>query len=117
MSRIIMETSSSDIAVEVVGNILRGGFTAKTARISCNINKGLPLPEDINNYPLILKGKLVDESIITIHVNAVTAGYVGKASRAMVMILKAAGFKFEESDIITDMFADPTGQIDLTYTR
>lgn len=115
MSRIIVEAVSSDIAEATVIDMLHGGFEAKTARISYNLKKGLPLPEDTDSYPLILEGQLGGSSV-SVHVTAVTAGYGGTGPHAMVEVLKEAGFKFEESDILTDRLADSTGQIDLTYT-
>ena len=116
MSRIIVEAESSYIAEDTVMDLLKGGFNAQTARISYNLRKGLPCSEDTDKYPLIMEGTL-GHSYVSIHVTSVTAGYGGTGPHTMVNILKVAGFKFEESDILTDKYADPTGQIELIYRR
>ena len=116
MSRIIVEAASSDVAKSTVIDLLEGGFEAKSARIFYNLNKGLPLPEDTDNYPLILEGQ-IGFSSLSVHVYSVTAGYGGTGPHATVAILRTAGFNFEESDILTNKQADFTGQIDLPYTR
>jgi len=116
MSRIIVEASSSYLAEDTVKALLKSGFVANSARISYNPSRGLPPFEDTDKYPLILEGKLGFSSV-HIHVTSVTAGYGGTGPNAMVDILKAAGFKFEESDILTNKLADSDDQIELTYTR
>lgn len=115
MSRIIVDDSSSDAVVFAVTDMLNGGFIAKTARISYNVNKGLPSPEDTDKFPLILEGTLGSSSV-SVHVYSVSAGYGGEGPHAMLDILNAAGFKFKDSDILTTARADSTGQIELTYT-
>ena len=116
MSRIIIEAGTSFIAEDSVMGLLKGGFTAKTARVSYNLSNGLPREEDTNNYPLILEGTL-GRAPVTIHVTSVTAGYGGTGPNTMVRLLKAAGFEFEESDILTDKMADSHDNVELTYTR
>lgn len=116
MSRIIVEATTSDCAVTTILGLLRCGFQAKTARISYNLNKCLPPPEEFDKYPLILVGTLKHSSL-AVHVYSVTAGYGGTGPHAMVDILEAAGFKFEDSDILTADHADSNGQIDLVYHR
>lgn len=116
MSRIIVEADSSYVAEDSVMSLLKSGFVSKTARISYNINHGLPRLEGTNNYPLILNGML-GNAPVKIHVTSVTAGYGGTGPHTMVDILKAAGFNFEESEILTDKMADSSGKIELTYTR
>lgn len=81
------------------------------------MRKGLPSVEQVENYPLILEGFLGD-SPVSIHVYSVTAGYGGTGPHAMADILKAAGFAFDESDILTErMKVGPSEQITLTYKR
>lgn len=116
MSKIIIEASTSYVAEDAVMALLKGGFVANTARISYNLSKGLPPVEDTDNYPLILEGKF-GFSPVSIYVTSVTAGYGGTGPHTMVDILKAAGFKFDESDILTARFANAIEQIKLTYTR
>ena len=116
MSRIIVEASSSYVAEDAVMALLKGRFVAKTARISYNLNKGLPPIENPDKYPLILDGML-GLSPVSVYVTSVTAGYGGTGPHAMVDILKAAGFKFDEDDILTARYANSSEQIDLTYTR
>lgn len=116
MSRIIVEAATSDAAVCTVLGLLNCGFEAKTAWISYNLRKGLPFTEDTAKYPLILDGTLKG-SPLTIHVYSVTAGYRGAGPHAMVEILNAAGFKFENSDILTKARANLLGQIELVYKR
>lgn len=116
MSRIVVEASTSDAAVTTILGMLRCGFEANTARISYNLKKGLPAPEDTDMYPLILEGTLKGSSL-TIPVYSVSAGYGGTGPHAMVEILNAAGFKFEDSDILTQARADFNDQIDLVYRR
>ena len=116
MSKIIIEAHSSWIATEAALALLQGGFVATTARISYNINHGLPLAKETDNYPLILEGTLA-RMPITMHVYSVTAGYGGTGPHAMVEILKAAGFKFDEDDILTNRCADSSLQISLTYHK
>ena len=116
MSRIIVEATTSDAAVVTLRGLLSSGFEAKTARISYNLNKGLPLAEETDKYPLILEGTL-KRSSLTVHVYSVTAGYGGTGPHAMVDILNAAGFEFLFSDILTTARADSNGQINLVYQR
>jgi len=116
MSRIIIEACSSDVAEKSVINLLNGGFVAETARISYNLNQGLPALEEADNYPLILEGKFGYYSM-NVLVYSVTAGYGGTGPHAMVHILKVAGFKFDEADILTNKRANYNGQIDLLYKR
>ena len=116
MSRIIVEEYTSYDSEKRVISLLDGGFEAHTARISYNLNKGLPLVEDTDLYPLILEGTLNNSSVI-VHVYSVTAGYGGSGPNAMVNILNAAGFKFENDDILTDKYADSTGYIHLIFIR
>lgn len=116
MSRIIIEASSSWVAEDSIMDLLKGGFSAKTARISYNLSKGLPPEKDTDKYPLILEGTL-GRSPVTIHVTSVTAGYGGTGPNTMVRILRAAGFRFEESDILTNKMADSSDNIELTYIR
>ena len=116
MSKIIIQATSSYAAKDAVMPLLKGGFVAKTARISYNLNKGLPRFENIDNYPLILEG-IIGQSPVSIYVTSVTAGYGGTGPHAMVDILKAAGFKFVDAEILTSRFEDGTGQINLKYKR
>ena len=116
MSKIIIEATTSYLAEDSVKALLKGGFVAKSARISYNINRGLPHPEDINLYPLVLEG-LLNRSPVKVYVFSVTAGYGGTGPHAMVDILKAAGFQFNSDDILTDRSADSNRQINLKYTR
>ena len=116
MSTIPIVAYTSDEAVRTVRGMLRSGFEAKTARISYNVDKGLPNAEDTENYPLILKGTL-NGSSLTVPVYSVTAGYGGTGPNAMVRILNEAGFKFKDSDILTKELVNSDGQIDLFYTR
>ena len=116
MSRIIVEATSSDVAKKTVLNILNCGFVANTARISYSLSKGLPQTEDTDDYPLILEGEL-GKSYVDLHVYSVTAGYGGTGPHAMVDILNAAGFEFNESDILTPNCANSNNQINLLYTR
>ena len=116
MSKIIIEAHASWIATDATLALLKGGFVANTARISYNINHGLPFSEDIDKYPLILEGTLA-RMPITIHVFSVTAGYGGTGPQAMVEILKAAGFQFDEDDILTNRCANSSSQISLTYHK
>ena len=116
MSRIIIEASTSYLAEDGVMSLLKGGFVAQTARISYSLNHGLPPFEDTDNYPLILNGMFGHYSV-SIYVTSVTAGYGGTGPHTMVNILKAAGFNFEESDILTNKKANSSKKIELTYTR
>lgn len=116
MSKIIIYASTSDVAELSAISLLEEYFIAKTARISYNFNEGLPHPQEIDKYPLILEGKVGNWSA-SVHVYSVSAGYGGTGPNAMVNILKKAGFTFNESDILTKKCADLTGQITLTYIR
>ena len=116
MSKIIIYASTSDVAELSAISLLEEYFIAKTARISYNFNEGLPHPQDVEKYPLILEGKVGNYSA-SVHVYAVTAGYGGTGPHAMVNILEKAGFTFDESEILTKKCADSTGQITLTYFR
>ena len=117
MSKIIIEAATSSLAENAVISLLKGGFYAKTARISYAVSNGLPSVKDVENYPLILEG-VFGPSSVNIHVYSVTAGYGGTGPHAMVSILKAAGFNFDESDILTEkMRTGPFDQVSLTYTR
>ena len=116
MSRIIIEASTSYVAEDSVMSLLKGGFIAETARISYNLSKGLPPEGFTNNYPLILQGTL-GRAPVAIHVTSVTAGYGGTGPNTMVRILKAAGFEFDESDILTHKMADSLDNVELTYSR
>ncbi|MBQ2835906.1 MAG: hypothetical protein IJE68_03640 [Clostridia bacterium] len=117
MSKIIIEANTSYLAQDAVVFLLKGGFSAKTARISYAVRKALPPVEQVENYPLILEG-FIGNSPVSIYVYSVTAGYGGTGPHAMVDILKAAGFTFDESDILTDrMKVGPSEQITLTYER
>ena len=117
MSKIIIQANTSYLAEDAVVSLLKGGFSAKTARISYDVSKGLPPVEQVENYPLVLEGFL-GHSSVNIHVYSVTAGYGGTGPHTMVDILKAAGFAFDESDILTDKMKDgPSEQVNLTYIR
>ena len=117
MSKIIISASASYLAENATVTLLKGGFSAKTARISYAVANGLPSVKDIENYPLILEGTLGGYST-NIYIYSVTAGYGGTGPLAMVAILKAAGFDFNESDILTEkMRRGPYDQISLVYTR
>ena len=117
MSKIIISASNSYLAENAVISLLKGGFSAKTARISYAVSKGLPPVKDVENYPLILEGTFGGYHT-SIYVYSVTAGYGGAGPNTMVTILKAAGFNFDESDILTEkMRTGPFEKISLTYTR
>lgn len=105
MSKIIIAADTSYVAEDSVMALLKAGFTAKKARISYSLTKGLPPIQEIENYPLILEETLC-RAPVSIHVTSVTAGYGGTGPNTMVRILKEAGFKFEESYILTDRMAD-----------
>ena len=117
MSKIIVEAHSSDIAENSVIALLKGGFQVRKARISYNLQKGLPLVEETDKYPLILEGKFGSWSSVSVYVYSVTAGYSGSGPHAMLSILKAAGFELQKDDILTDKHADAHKQIQLTFTR
>ena len=117
MSKIIISASNSYLAENAVFSLLKGGFYAKTARISYAVSKGLPSVKDVENYPLILEGTFSGYPT-SIYVYSVTAGYGGTGPNAMLAILKTAGFNFDESDILTEkMRRGPFDQVSLVYTR
>lgn len=116
MSKIIIETASSYVAKNATIALLKGDFVPQTAHISYNVEKGMCNPEEVDMYPLILEGTL-ENSRVTVHVYSVTAGYGGTGPNAMVDILKAAGFTFDELDILSKRCTDFTGRINLTYKR
>lgn len=114
MSKIIIVADTSYVAEDSVMALLKAGFIANKARVSYNLKKGLPSTEDTENYPLILEGTL-NRASVDVHVTSVTAGYGGTGPHTMVHILNEAGFKFEESDILTDKLADSTGKVEFCY--
>lgn len=116
MSRMVIDSPTSDSAKEVVIDILKGGFEAHSARIHYSISRGLPRIEDTDKYPLILSGT-IKNSDMSIHVYSVTAGYGGTGPHAMVDILKFAGFKFDENDILTNRRANYENEVILSYER
>ena len=116
MSRIIIEVTTSYLAEDATIALLKGGFVAQTARISYNLSRGLPRIEKTDEYPLILEGRMGLCSA-NIHVYSVTAGYGGSGPQAMVKILKAAGFQFDETDILSSAKVEINDQINLVYKR
>lgn len=110
MSKIIVSVSTTYQAEAATKALLEGGFVTKIAQIHYNLNKGLPLPEDIHSYPLILEGRLAGVET-NIYVNSVSAGYGGTGPHTLVDILKAAGFEFNENDILTPKLANSDGLI------
>lgn len=116
MSKIIIEAHSSYVAEDATIALLRGGFIAKKARITYNLKGGLPSLEEYNKYPLILEGSMNNLSA-DIYVYSVTAGYGGTGPNSLVRILKAAKFKFDPKDILTDRLADNVGQIELDLSK
>lgn len=116
MSKIIIEAATSFLAEDATIALLKGGFVAQTARISYNLSRGLPRIESPDEYPLILEGRMGIYSA-NIHVYSVTAGYGGSGPHCMVKILKAAGFQFDEADILSSTNVGYNDQIDLVYTR
>lgn len=117
MSKIIIEANTSYVAESATIALLKGGFVAKEAIIRYNVNHGLPDVKRYDDYPLILEGFLAGYST-NVHVYSVTAGYGGTGPNTLVKILKFAGFKFEEDDILTDRLADyGYGQINLTLVK
>ena len=116
MSKIIINTSTSYQAEAATKALLSGGFIAKKAYINYNLKKGVPLPEEVHNYPLILEGRLTGFPI-NIYVNSVTAGYGGTGPNALVDILNAAGFEFDENDILTPQLAGSNGLIRFELTK
>lgn len=115
MSKIIIEASSSYVAEKATIALLKGGFVAKNAIISYNLNHGLPDIKRHNDYPLILEGQLAGFST-NVHVYSVTAGYGGTGPNTLVKILKFAGFEFDENDILTNRLAI-SDQINLRLER
>ncbi len=116
MSRMVIGSLTSDSAKEVVIGLLNGGFEARSARIHYSLSRGLPSIEDTDKYPLILSGT-INNSDMSIYVYSVTAGYGGTGPHAMVDILRFAGFKFDENDILTNRRANYEKEIILSYTR
>ena len=116
MSKIIISVSTTYQAEAATKALFAGGFVVKTAHINYNLHKGIPLPEEIDNYPLILEGRLAGLST-SVHVNSVTAGYGGTGPNALVDILQAAEFEFEENDILTPRLADSDGLIQFELTK
>lgn len=116
MSKIIIEATTSYLAEDATIALLKGGFVAQTARISYNLSRGLPLIEKVDEYPLVLEGRMGIYSA-NIHVYSVTAGYGGSGPHAMAKILKTAGFQFNEDDILSSAKVGINDQIDLVYTR
>lgn len=116
MSRMVIDSPTSDSAKEVVIEILKAGFEAHSARIHYNISRGLPRIEDTDKYPLILSGT-IKNSNMSIHVYSVAVGYNGEGPNAMVDILEHAGFKFDKNDILTNRRANYEKEIILSYTR
>lgn len=114
MSKIIIKTGSSYVAQNATIALLKGGFVPHIAHISYNVEVGMCDPALVDFYPLIMEG-ILDNSRVSIHVYSVTAGYNGTGPNTMVAILKAAGFNFEELDILTKRCANSAGQITLTY--
>ena len=110
MSKIIINVSTTYQAETATKALLTGGFVVKTAQISYNLQKGIPLSEEIDNYPLILEGRLAGVST-SVYVNSVTVGYGGTGPHTLVDILKAAGFEFNENDILTPKLANSDGLI------
>ena len=117
MTKIVIQASYSEMAEVSVYALLKGGFSAQKARISYEAANGLPLKKDVDNYPLILEGT-ISSLPVAIHVYSVTAGYNGSGPNAMARILEAAGFTFDESDILTKkMRSGPAEKVELTYMR
>lgn len=115
MSKIIIEASSSYVAENATIALLKGGFVAKNAIISYNLNHGLPDIRRHDGYPLILEGQLAGYTT-NVHVYSVTAGYGGTGPNTLVNILKFAGFEFDEADILTNRLAK-NGYINLTLKK
>lgn len=115
MSQIIIEANSSYVAENATIALLKGGFVAKNAIISYNLNHGMPDIKRHNDYPLILEGMLAGYST-RVYVYSVTAGYGGTGPNTLVKILKFAGFEFDEADILTDRLAH-LGQINLSIGK
>ena len=116
MSKIIIEATTSYLAEEATIALLKGGFVAQTARISYSLNRGLPRVENVDEYPLVLEGRMGD-CYANIHVYSVTAGYGGSGPHAMLNILKTAAFHFDDTDIISSAKVGINDQIDLFYKR
>lgn len=115
MSQIIIEANSSYVAENATIALLKGGFVAKNAIISYNLNHGMPDIKRHNDYPLILEGMLAGYST-RVYVYSVTAGYGGTGPNTLVKILRFAGFEFDEADILTDRLAH-LGQINLSIGK
>jgi len=101
MNEIIIRAQSSYLAKNSMLALFKSGdFNALYARFQYCISKGLPPLDKPENYPLMLEGYLAKEPT-RIYVTSLTAGYNGTGPNALVAILKAAGFTFDENDILT----------------
>lgn len=114
MDQIIISSTTSDAAENAVIALIRNGFVASRAIINYNLLIGLPPINQFDQYPLILEG-VFHGYPTKIHVYSVTAGYGGTGPHAMLNILKSAGFRFNEGDILTPRYADATQSINLVY--
>lgn len=116
-NEIILRTSTPLEAEGIVKALLEGGFKTRQADIYYCPRTGKPRIEKDDAYPLILHG-FMHGFPLKVKVYELSAGFASAGSSAMVNILTAAGFKFNEKDIIYSKKVDKkTGCVDLTYTR
>lgn len=100
MDTLALKTETSQQALLCTLALINGGFKATKAKIKYNVSKGLPPMCMEDSYPLILEG-YIHKIPTTIKVYGVTAGYNGEGPRALVNILKAAGFVLNYGPILT----------------
>lgn len=113
-SEFIIRANTSSAAEKATIALINAGLKVKTIDVHYNVHKGLPHEDDYKHYPLIINGDF-HGCKTKVFVYNVSAGYGGSGPTAMVNILKAAGFRFVEEDILTKQCLDRHGNIDLSY--